>query len=175
MKVSFHDEFRTWRKFIKAIKNVYKFIRNYGLEIRSMVVYLNLYDKTTGKPTEIYRTSDHAEMGLEVGRFEWLERGNEDMLVCVVAEDEISSQSAYVKKLEQYKKAKLLEAEETAFDACYMPIVARYKTSGKIYRKFDNVAELNKYGYNFKKIKTAIDENKPYLDKIWEKRGEDND
>ena len=70
MRINIHDSFKPWRDFATAAKIIYRFFSNQNLEIKSMVIYANLVDKTTNKTYAVYRETndDKIIQGLDVGR-----------------------------------------------------------------------------------------------------------
>lgn len=69
MRINIHDSFKTWRDFVTTAKTIYRFFSNQNLEIKSMVIYANLVNKTTNKSYTIYRKTNDEKIkqGIDVG------------------------------------------------------------------------------------------------------------
>lgn len=84
MRINIHDKFKSWRHFVKLVKNLYRSLNQKGVEIKSLCIYANIVDKESQKSTGLCLWDENGEMlgevGIDVGYFEWLNHGHDGMV-----------------------------------------------------------------------------------------------
>lgn len=172
MRINIHDTFKSWRHFIDTAKRLYRFLGQYNLEIKSMCIYATLCNKDTKKVTtlNVYDKDGNFtdEVGFDIGYFEWENHSYEGMTLRYALDESLLNQKEYRSKRNAACKQRDEEALRCDFENNYLP-VTKTTPKGRNKRTYNSVADLEKLGYDYRKIKKAIDENKTYRDYIWVK------
>lgn len=179
MKINIHDKFTSWRQFVDLVKWIYRYLDSYNLEVRNLTVYIATENKETKKISTLYVKSkendeDVEEIGLDIGYFEWEGHDGNAMVIKKRRESELLNQSLYKMEREHQqalqraaeREAKDLELSKV-FEKEYLPIRSLTKKTGIMRSDFKSLKEIERRGYDWKRIKKAIDEDKCYKDYRW--------
>lgn len=170
MRINIHDKFKSWRHFVKLVKNLYRSLNQKGVEIKSLCIYANIVDKESQKSTGLCLWDENGEMlgevGIDAGYFEWLNHGHDGMVFQYRLENELLNQAQYNYKRRQHENKILDDKEEKSFEENYLPVTCETK-GGKKVKTFSTISEIQERGYNWKSVKGAIDNGKCYKNRIW--------
>jgi len=179
MRINIHDKFKSWRHFIDVVKQLYKFLDSHNLEVRTITSYITVANKDTNKCTTLYIVdkddeSDCEEVGFDIGYFEWEDTKKDGMTIKCERESELLNQMQYKSKryhyqAEERQKEKLKRDANAAkeFEEKYLPVRSLTKKTGVKKCDFKTVKQISNYGYDWKKVKRAIDNDACYKDCRW--------
>lgn len=170
MRINIHDKFKSWRHFVKFVKELYRSLDQKGVEIKSLCIYVNIANKESQKSTELCLRDKNGEVlgevGIDAGYFEWLNHGYDGMIFQYKLEDELLNQAQYNYERKKSERKIFDDKEEKHFEENYLPVTCETK-GGKKVKVFTTIFEMQKRGFNWKFVKKAIDNNKCYKNKIW--------
>ena len=178
MKINVHDKFKSWRDFLNLAKRLYKILDSHNLELRSITAYISVESKDTHKLTSLYVVDEdkdyREEVGFDIGYFEWEESQHDEMMIQCKPESELMNQAAYKYTRSRFQTQLRREEREKedavvlqSFENDYLPVRSLTKKSGIRKEDFNTVKQLEKKGYDWKKVKIAIDEGKCYKEYRW--------
>lgn len=173
MRINIHDAFKSWRDFVDVAKRLYRTFNSVNSEITSMCVYVTLANKDTGEFTTLNIRDNKSgleyEAGIDIGYYEWEDNDYDGMFMKYTYEKELLSQREYKAQRECANRQRSEEALLQDFENNYLP-VTKTTLRGRSKSVFKSVADLERRGYDYKKVKKAIDENKLCYNYIWLKQ-----